>query len=218
MELINSNIYRVSNSFFTSNTYIIKSRSSNHCIIIDPGLDQEAIDKVIQDSSLIPKAILATHGHFDHIGSAASFQSKYKAPLYIHEADVKLSQSANFYLKLAKIESKITTPKPDVILNSPSQILHLDEFTFSIKNFPGHSVGSCVIEYENYLFTGDLIYKKGLGFNNFPGEDKSKLKQSISEVFSTYDENHLVLPGHGDFETLINIKNNNIDLKNFLNL
>ncbi len=34
-----------------------------------------------------PVAVLATHGHFDHIGSAAEFCGD-ELPFHIHEADV----------------------------------------------------------------------------------------------------------------------------------
>ena len=87
-----------------------------------------------------------------------------------------------------------------------------------MENFPGHTAGSCVINFQKYLFTGDLIYKSGLGFNNFPGENKNQLKSSILELFNSYPSDFLALPGHGQPETLQNIKTHNLELKNFLTL
>jgi glyoxylase-like metal-dependent hydrolase (beta-lactamase superfamily II) len=135
----------------------------------------------------------------------------------MHEADLKISQSANFFLKIAQIDHKIVTPKPDVLFKEKKETIKIGNFVVSIYNFSGHSAGSCIIQHDKNLFTGDIIYKRGLGFNNFPGEDKSKLKHSIQKIFETFTDDSLVLPGHGDSEYLMNIKNNNQDLINFLN-
>jgi hydroxyacylglutathione hydrolase len=217
VELIDHLLYKVRNEIFSSNSYILKDKLSDFCLLIDPGLDTQAIDKKLTELNLKPIAILATHGHFDHIGSVSFFKNKFKIPFYMHEADSKISQSANFYLKIARIDHKIETPKPDILFREKKETINIGNFELCIYNFPGHSAGSCIIQNNKYLFTGDIMYKKGLGFNNFPGEDKAKLKQSIQEVFETFSDDSLVLPGHGESEYLMNIKNNNQDLINFLN-
>ncbi len=217
MALTDHLLYKVRNEIFSSNSYILREKHSDFCLLIDPGLDTQAIDKKLADLNLKPIAILATHGHFDHIGSVSFFKNKFKIPFYMHEADSKISQSANFYLKIARIDHKIETPKPDVLFKEKKETINIGNFELSIYNFPGHSSGSCIIQHDKYLFTGDIMYKKGLGFNNFPGEDKAKLKHSIQAVFETFSDDSLVLPGHGDSEYLMNIKNNNQDLINFLN-
>ena len=217
MALTDHLLYKVRNEIFSSNSYILREKHSDFCLLIDPGLDTQAIDKKLADLNLKPIAILATHGHFDHIGSVSFFKNKFKIPFYMHEADSKISQSANFYLKIARIDHKIETPKPDVLFKEKKETINIGNFELCIYNFPGHSSGSCIIQHDKYLFTGDIMYKKGLGFNNFPGEDKAKLKHSIQAVFETFSDDSLVLPGHGDSEYLMNIKNNNQDLINFLN-
>ena len=217
MELTDQLFYTVRNEIFSSNSYFLKDKLSDFCVLIDPGLDTLAIDKKLTELNFKPIAIISTHGHFDHIGSVTFFKNKFNIPFYMHEADLKISQSANFYLKIARINHKIEIPKPDVLLKEKKETISIGNFELCIYNFPGHSAGSCIIKQDKLLFTGDIIYKKGLGFNNFPGEDKAKLKNSIQEVFETFTEDSLVLPGHGESEYLINIKNNNRDLINFLN-
>jgi glyoxylase-like metal-dependent hydrolase (beta-lactamase superfamily II) len=217
VELTDQLLFKVKNEIFSSNSYLLKDKLSDFCVLIDPGLDTQAIDKILNELKLKPIAIIATHGHFDHIGSVTFFKNKFNIPFYMHEADLKISQSANFYLKIARINHKIETPKPDVLFKEKKETITIGNFELCIYNFPGHSAGSCIIKQDKYLFTGDIIYKKGLGFNNFPGEDKAKLKHSIQEVFETFPDDCLVLPGHGESEYLINIKNNNQDLINFLN-
>ena len=77
-------VYRIINSLFKSNTYLIKD-DNNYCIIIDPGLDHERISKSIDFFHLKPIAIMCTHGHFDHIASVS-----YLKKVYIYYYKIKV--------------------------------------------------------------------------------------------------------------------------------
>jgi len=211
-------VYTVKNRIFSSNTYILSKKDSDKCIIIDPGLDPERIDEVIHLNGLRPVAILCTHGHFDHIASISYFKKKYdNLPYYLHQADAKMAKSANFFLKLAKINYWIEYIEPDYFFSQTHELLNIDSYSFSIRKMPGHSDGSCVIKYENLLFSGDIIYRRGLGFNNFPGENKDLLRESIKNIINEYDRGSMVYPGHGEAEILELILNENIELDHFIN-
>jgi Zn-dependent hydrolases, including glyoxylases len=210
-------VRRVKNRFFSSNTYLLINEADNTCIIVDPGLDEETIDKQIELHNLLPIAIICTHGHFDHTGSVSYFKKKYNnIPYYIHEADLKISQSVNFFLKLAKIDKWIDTAVPDFLLKDKTENLKIGSFNLSVYNFPGHTEGSCIIKWDTNLFSGDIIYKKGLGLNSFPGENKIKLKKSIIKLFEFFSEQDMILPGHGDAEYLGLIRKNNSELSDYL--
>jgi hydroxyacylglutathione hydrolase len=217
VELIKENIYLIRNKkIFSSNTYIFKNEINNECIIIDPGFDAEIIDKFIQENNLKPIAIVSTHGHFDHIGSAAFFKKKYIIPFYLHEGDMKMSQSANFFLKVAKLDYKIETPSPDALLKGEYFSLSLNGIEIEIFNFPGHSPGSCILKIGNNLFSGDILYKNGLGAGSIPKENTELLKRSILKIFNIFVDDDLILPGHGAPEYIGAIKKNNTELINFL--
>jgi glyoxylase-like metal-dependent hydrolase (beta-lactamase superfamily II) len=210
-------IYKIINDIFPSNTYLVKKENSNECIVIDPGLDHEIIYKSIIENNLQPIGILCTHGHFDHIGSVSILKDKFgNIPFYLHKADVKVAKSANFFLKLIKIKYWVDYVTPDYILQDDIEEIEISGFNFSIFHFPGHSEGSCIIQYKNNLFTGDIIYKKGLGLNNFPGENINILKESIKKIIITFDKNLFVYPGHGDSDLLGNIIKSNLELVNFI--
>lgn len=217
MELIKENIYLIRNKkIFSSNTYIFKNKVNDECIIIDPGFDLELIEKGIQEHKLKPVAVVSTHGHFDHIGSAAFFKNKYCIPFYLHEGDMKISQSANFYLKVAQLNHKIETPTPDFLFKGDLNRVTINGIDLEVYNLPGHSPGSCIVKIENNLFSGDILYKNGLGAGSVPKENTALLKQSILKIFDIFVDEDLVLPGHGASEYIGAIKNNNTDLKNFL--
>ena len=216
MELTNHTIYTVRNKTFPSNTYLLKNKFNNHCLIFDPGLDANLIDEELIKQNLQPIAIISTHGHFDHIGSVSFFKQKYNIPFYMHESDLKLSRAANFYIKMGHLNFKINTPTPDFLFKESYEKLSIDGFDLEIYNFPGHSPGSCIIKNNNYLFSGDILYKNGLGAGSIPKEDKTLLRQSILKIFDIFINENLILPGHGASEYIGWIKNNNTDLINFL--
>jgi glyoxylase-like metal-dependent hydrolase (beta-lactamase superfamily II) len=200
-------VLKVENKLFPSNTYLL-ANETNYCVIIDPGLSPELIGDEIEKNNLKPECIVCTHGHFDHIASVSYFKEKYNIPFYLHAADLKISKSANFYLKVAKINYTIKTTSPDFVLDGFENKINTAHFQFSVWHYPGHSDGSCIVSADNNLFTGDLFYKKGLGFNNFPGENRSVLKNSIRAIFDTFDNATTVYPGHGDFGKLAEMKQN----------
>ena len=55
-----------------TNCYLVFDEDSRQTFIIDPGDDGEYIIRKIHDLDLKPQAILATHGHFDHLFAGGS--------------------------------------------------------------------------------------------------------------------------------------------------
>lgn len=218
MASINYTITTVQNGIFPSNTYILTDTGSGTSVIIDPGLDTEALRSSIAQHNIHPVGIIATHGHFDHIGGVYVLQEKYKIPYYLHEVDLKISRSANFYLKMVKLQHKITTPVPDHLFQGKQEQFSITPFDFTMYNFPGHTDGSCILQFGDNLFSGDILYKKGLGFNHFPGEDKNKLRNSVQEIFALFPEDMMIYPGHGEPARLGDIKRDNKELRDFINL
>lgn len=210
-------IHRVKNRFFPSNTYLLAKEGTNECIIIDPGVDFESIQQAIHDLALEPIAIACTHGHFDHLGCIASLKKAFgNLPYALHEKDFKLAKAANFFGKLAKINIWIEHVKPDLLFTGQKGELNFGAFVLHFENLPGHSDGSCILVIGNSIFGGDLIYSKGVGFNNFPGEKKVELKQSILRLLSGYEPKLIIYPGHGESATLAQIQENNQELNEFL--
>ena len=218
MALTNYRIDTVLNSIFPSNTYIITDVTKGESLIIDPGLDTIAIHTKIAQLSLNPVGIVATHGHFDHIGSVSDLKDTFQIPYFLHEADLKISKSANFYLKMVRLQHKIVTPIPDMLIKGLEQQVEIGSFSFNCYNFPGHTDGSCLLQFGDIIFSGDLIYKRGLGFNHFPGENKDKLRESIIQIFDLLPGETMMYPGHGEPALLSGIKTENEELSNFLNL
>ena len=208
---------RIVNDFLPSNTYLVETAVPGEVVVVDPGLDRAAIEREIAEREVKPVAIVCTHGHFDHVGSAHEIQQAHGAPIYLHRADAKLVRSANFLLMACKIDRRITIPLIDHPVDAGAEV----EIAGDVLRFihtPGHSPGSCMVEFRGTLFTGDTIYRDGIGLVDFPGEDKAQLRDSILSVWDRLDDDLWAAPGHGGDARLGDLKSGNLALRRFLAL
>ena len=75
-----------------TNCYIVTDEQTKACAIVDPGADGEAVADWLDRQGLQPRYVLLTHGHYDHVGGVAALQARYAGiPVYVHEADTRLS-------------------------------------------------------------------------------------------------------------------------------
>ncbi|MEK7700151.1 MAG: MBL fold metallo-hydrolase, partial [Planctomycetota bacterium] len=66
--------------------YIVIDSASSETIVIDPGADAEAITAFIKERRLIPRMIVITHGHGDHIGANAALKKAFHdIQICVHE-------------------------------------------------------------------------------------------------------------------------------------
>jgi hydroxyacylglutathione hydrolase len=210
-------IWRVNNSNFPSNTYICATNAPNECFLVDPGLDAESIDATLIDLALHPRFIFCTHGHFDHVGSSSFFQKKYGTKVFLHAADVKTLKASNLVLMAFKLSYRIELPELDIVSD--------DDFSMTIDGKPlryhavaGHTPGSCVIQFGQALFTGDTLYRRGVGLSRLHGEDPVRLRASLRAVWNRFPPESMVYPGHGDSASFGWIKQNNQELLRFIGM
>lgn len=199
--------------------YIVNGNVSEEAIIIDPGADAEIIINFIKESQLNPKLIVLTHGHGDHIGANAELKMAFPdIQICIHENDQNmlpypiknLSILAAFYGG-----ATVRSPSADRLLKDGDTIT-LDKYIFEIIHTPGHTLGGICLysrkqenEQAPVLFSGDTLFKEGIGRTDFPGCSKKDLIQAIKERLFVLDEKTLVYPGHGPSTTIKEEKKHN---------
>jgi glyoxylase-like metal-dependent hydrolase (beta-lactamase superfamily II) len=210
-------VSRVVNAHLPSNTYVCPTSVPGECIVVDPGLDGEAVLRTIEERELRPVGVFCTHGHFDHIGSAHDVSERYGAPIYLHGADRRVARSANFLLMACKIDRRIVVPS--VVTEAfDGMPVRLGPDTLTFHHTPGHTPGSCMIEFRGALFSGDTIYRDGVGLVDFPGEDEAMLRESILERWDAFDDDLTLYPGHGGSGRLGDVKQRNVALREFIGL
>jgi len=200
---------------FRSNTYLLATGQAPECVVIDPGLDRDAIEKAIATSGWRPTSVLCTHGHFDHIGNAAWLQTTYSIPVYLRQPDLKVAKLANFMLTAFKINQRIELPVFQ-LLEDEDTAIDCGGSSFFFHAMPGHTPGSAAIAVDDLLFSGDSLYAKKIALSRLPGEDHGMLRASLSRLFGSVAGSVRVLPGHGGSATLDEIQRGNLELRAFM--
>ena len=70
-----------------TNCYVVTDEKTLDCAVIDPGDESNAILDYLEDNRLRCRAILLTHGHYDHVGAVASLQEETGAAVYLNALD-----------------------------------------------------------------------------------------------------------------------------------
>lgn len=207
-------VWRVTSGEFPSNAYVCGT-SPGRCVLIDGGLDPQAIDQAMASLGRVPSAVFCTHGHFDHAGAAAYFQKKYGCAVYLHAADRQLLKTANFLLMAFKLASRIEMPTEVTAVDS-GEVIDVSGQPLTFHGAPGHTPGSCVIEFGRALFTGDTIYARGVGLSRLPGEQPDTLRHSIQRLWPLLTADRVVYPGHGGCVSGDELRSTNRELLEFL--
>ncbi len=209
-------IWRVTSGTFPSNAYICEADVPGGCILIDAGLDGPAIDAEMAERGLRPYQVFCTHGHFDHAGSASFFQKKYDCQIFMHKADARTLKSSNFLLMVLRIPQKVDMPEVTYIEDGFRIDIAGQPLTYMPT--PGHTPGSCVLEFGSAWFTGDTLYSRGVGLSAMPGEDAEMLKESIHSLWDGLTAERIIYPGHGNSADGATICRENRALLKFLGL
>lgn len=171
-----------------TNSYLLIS-DAGHGVIIDPAAEPEQNTKLLQEHSASLTAILCTHGHYDHVGSAQELCRSTGAKVYCEAADLRndqlypLSQADSGYEEGAAVT--------------------VDELAFMVWHTPGHTPGSVVLQCGGYLFTGDTLFQGSMGRTDLPGGSETEMMDSLRKLAALpLPRETQILPGHGDFSTL----------------
>ena len=208
---------RIVVGIFNTNSYLF-SEWKKECIIIDPGGDSKNIISNMSQKNLVPRGIVCTHGHIDHIMAIRSIQKHFGSlgltvPLAVHELDMQYfgpeagkihkesfnGISVNLMVELNMEINGI--PLPDIILQEGDTLWGSD---LTVIHTPGHSPGgiSLYSESQNFLFSGDTLFFEGIGRTDLPGGDLEKLMDSIHRKLLTLPDVTRVFPGHGPFSSI----------------
>jgi hydroxyacylglutathione hydrolase len=210
-------VVRVTNRVVAANTYICETATPRKCILIDPGLDRDAIEVTLDEADLTPLAIFCTHGHFDHLGSAEYFRRKYSIDVHFHGADAKVAQSSNFLMMALKLPSRITVPEAHVAVADGSIWSSGDDHV-EFVHVPGHTPGSTVVVFNGQAFTGDTLYRDDVWLGSLPQMNKAQLLESVRRLWALLPDDTQIYPGHGGAAAFGEVKRSNAALRQLLGI
>ena len=187
---------------FAANCYIVGSTSTNQGMIIDPGADASTIMRTVQQTGLSISIIVITHAHMDHVGAIREVQQKTNAKFAIHEAEKGFVFSTPMRMLTSLGVSPVKSPpRPDRLVKD-GDLIDLGDLHFEVLYTPGHSSGGICLLGHGVVFSGDTLFKLGIGRTDFPGMSHERLMNSIREKLMVLPDETVVYPGHGPPTTI----------------
>ena len=192
------------------NCTILGDESTREAMVIDPGDDPDLILSRLNTHGLRLKEIVCTHTHIDHVGAIFDLQQKAGTPASIHEADLFLFQ------ELETQAQWLAMPSPkrgtiDRFLNDGSSV-SCKGVELGVIHTPGHTPGStCFLlaTGRNILFAGDTLFRGSIGRTDLWGGSTPDILASIHKRLMTFDDDTLVIAGHGPSTTVGGERRNN---------
>lgn len=190
------------------NTYVL-SDETGECVVIDAACfyaDEKAmLLSYILDHDFVVKHLLNTHLHFDHLFGVNALASQFGLTMECHPADLFLLDDIPAQLQMFGLPNVNTDYRPDTgkYLHEEDQITFGNQ-TLGVIHVPGHSPGSVSFYHkaEGALFSGDALFRSGIGRTDLAGGNYDELVTGIQTKLFTLPDETNVYPGHGPATTI----------------
>jgi hydroxyacylglutathione hydrolase len=179
------------------NCSILADLETKEAIVIDPGGNADAILREVDELGCVVTMVLHTHAHFDHFLASGHIKRATNAVLCLHLDDRHLWNMLELQCRMFGV-GYLQAPPLDRWLQDEEQI-YVGKVPGEVIHTPGHSPGSLSYYFEgaNVLFSGDTLFRGGIGRTDLWGGDERAIEQSIRDRLYSLKEDTLVIPGHG---------------------
>lgn len=179
-----------------TNCYFLVDEKSGDCIVVDPADDGTSINQLILEKQWQPRSVILTHGHFDHCLGLLEVQLAWDIPAFLHPADLFLvtRAQASAHHWLGYTPDPVPVPQEKL---TDGQTLPVGDYQLTVLHSPGHTPGSVCLVSDEFVITGDTVFKDGVGRTDFSYAKPLQLSASIAMLRESYD-GRLGYPGHGE--------------------
>ncbi|MDQ8200768.1 MBL fold metallo-hydrolase [Pelagicoccus enzymogenes] len=187
-----------------TNAFLITDTDIGEAILVDAPNDvSDWVDPALAEDACELKAVLITHGHYDHIGGVATFADR-GIPLYGHKADQEMFETPEIMRSYAyPPDLELRGFKIDHWVEEGTRLSFLG-LECEVRHVPGHCAGNVLFYFPKVkaALVGDALFAGGIGRTDLPGGDFRQLERSIRQRIYTLPKDTTVLPGHGPNTTV----------------
>ena len=187
---------------FATNCYVLGCARTHEGAIIDPGGNAPAILAVVEELGLAIKYVINTHGHMDHTSANQAVLEGTGALLVAHKLEAPLLTDPVRNLSFLMGHS-VSAPAPNLLVED-GHALDMGAMRWQVLHTPGHTPGglSLYSVEQGIVFSGDTLFRAGVGRTDLPGGDYDILLRSIADKLFTLPDETVVYPGHGPTTTI----------------
>lgn len=194
-----------------TNCYFVYREGEKDCIVFDAPDTGKEIVRRIEGAGLHVRALILTHGHFDHIMGAqdlrtsasglAESRGEESVKIYAPSAEKEMLSDSSY--NMTAMMGTPMTVRPNEWLED-GQELEIAGIKIKVIFTPGHTPGSAsfYIEEAGFLISGDTLFQESVGRTDFKGGSAQTLSKSIEEKLFTLPDDTQVFPGHGASTTI----------------
>jgi glyoxylase-like metal-dependent hydrolase (beta-lactamase superfamily II) len=194
---------------FVQNVWLAWCPKTKEGVLVDPGFEPGKALALVKKHGVKVVAVVATHGHIDHVWGAIPICRALKAPFRMHRGDDYWLKALDQQAAMFGLEASEGAAPVDADLHDGDRI-SFGDVSLEVIHTPGHTPGSvCLHDGAGTLFTGDLLFQGSIGRTDFPGGDFPTIVKSIRGRVFALDPATRVLPGHGPETTVGQEKANN---------
>lgn len=197
-------------SFGYANTYVVSI--NDECFIIDPAVNLNEIIKMVDGKKVL--GIFLTHGHYDHFANLFEALNFYNTKVYLQrDAFVKVNDPSQSYQYAftKKPVQKLSDDSVSFVHDGMS--IPFGDKRIKVMQTPGHTNCSICLRLDNVIFSGDTLFRLGIGRTDLETGNQYKLAESIKKLLAIKDD-CFVYPGHDESTSIFfEAKNNSFYLK-----
>ena len=195
-------VIKFSSAYGYCNSYLVAQEDSNEGVLIDCA-SSDLLDKA-DKLGINVKAVLLTHGHFDHVSGCRAFAENY-ASFYCSEQEKPLIFSKEYL----GIFGGVRVPRFEINRElQGGEEFELYGLNIKVMSTPGHTAGSVCYIIDNCIFTGDTLFKGSIGRTDLPTGNFAEIIKSLKNILSLSGD-YTVYCGHGEDTTLEEERKNN---------
>jgi glyoxylase-like metal-dependent hydrolase (beta-lactamase superfamily II) len=178
-----------------SNSYLVVDEASRRAVVIDPGMESEAVLDAVRRQGLHVDSIIITHGHFDHVFASARFKAETGAEIVMHPDDLSLLAEVPETARFFGIKAPVP-PNPDRLVREGDTVT-VGTLSLGVLETPGHTPGSISLRLDDAVFVGDTLFAGSVGRTDLTGGSLEVLLRSIRGKLLALPDRTVVYAGHG---------------------
>ena len=235
-------IHVIPTPFYGANCFVLapvaQANEPVQALVVDPSFGaRELIREALEEDNAYVGAVLATHGHADHVwdcAEIASWAPKAPAPVWIPGPDRYRLDDPASYVSLP-LPEEVTTAwvKPSVIQECPvDSYEYIPGLFLRMVPAPGHTEGSALFlglseltvfwngthaldtgAVVPWALSGDVIFAGSVGRTDMHGGDETQMRHSLRTLANVIDPQTILFPGHSVATAMGNELENNTYLR-----